>query len=98
MSRLNPNARIAIFVGDGLSDRYAAGCADVVFAKDALSAYCDERAIAYTPYGDLGLVAQKLEGLADVLTCQAERPVLGGARRLEIANCQLSIDNFDFKE
>jgi 2-hydroxy-3-keto-5-methylthiopentenyl-1-phosphate phosphatase len=98
MTRLNPSSRMTIFVGDGLSDRYAAACADVVFAKDALAVYCDERAIAYTPYGDLGLVAQKLECLADVLTCQAKGPVLGGARRLAIAECQWSIDSFGFKK
>jgi 2-hydroxy-3-keto-5-methylthiopentenyl-1-phosphate phosphatase len=68
MTRLNPSSRITIFVGDGLSDRYAAACADVVFAKEALAAYCDEQAIAYTPYDHLGAVGQSLERLAWELT------------------------------
>lgn len=34
--------RSVVFIGDGTSDRYAAGYADVVFAKDALLAICLE--------------------------------------------------------
>ncbi len=49
-----------VFVGDGLSDRYAAAAADVVFAKDALAAFCREQAIAYHPYQCLTMVADRL--------------------------------------
>jgi hypothetical protein len=34
--------RSVVFIGDGTSDRYAAGYADVVFAKDALVRICQD--------------------------------------------------------
>jgi 2,3-diketo-5-methylthio-1-phosphopentane phosphatase len=61
MERLNPAAAVSVFVGDGMSDRYAAACADVVFAKDKLRAFCDEASIPYTPYGTLAAVAERIE-------------------------------------
>jgi 2-hydroxy-3-keto-5-methylthiopentenyl-1-phosphate phosphatase len=61
MARLNTTGGPAVFVGDGLSDRYAAAYADTVFAKDLLAAYCDERAISYTLYDSLATVARWLE-------------------------------------
>jgi 2-hydroxy-3-keto-5-methylthiopentenyl-1-phosphate phosphatase len=63
MERLNTTGGPAIFVGDGLSDRYAAARADLVFAKDDLAAYCDEQAIPYTPYESLATIAERLEHL-----------------------------------
>jgi 2-hydroxy-3-keto-5-methylthiopentenyl-1-phosphate phosphatase len=39
-----------IFVGDGLSDRFAVEVADVVFAKHELLAYCRERGLACRPF------------------------------------------------
>lgn len=50
-----------VFVGDGLSDRYAAASADVVFAKSHLAAYCVEHEIAHVEYGDLSDVAARVE-------------------------------------
>ena len=50
-----------VFVGDGLSDRYAASAADEVFAKDALASYCRQEAIACRRYKDLRQVASSLE-------------------------------------
>ena len=35
--------RQVVFIGDGESDRYAAGYADVVFAKHSLERFCLER-------------------------------------------------------
>jgi 2-hydroxy-3-keto-5-methylthiopentenyl-1-phosphate phosphatase len=63
MERLNTTGGPAIFVGDGLSDRYAAARADLVFAKDDLAAYCDEQAIPYAPYESLATIAERLEHL-----------------------------------
>lgn len=63
MERLTTTGRPAIFVGDGLSDRYAAARADLVFAKDDLAAYCDQQTISYTPYESLVTIAQRLEHL-----------------------------------
>jgi 2,3-diketo-5-methylthio-1-phosphopentane phosphatase len=51
----------SVFVGDGLSDRYAAACADLVFAKASLAAYCREHEIEHITYDGLGEVAAHLD-------------------------------------
>jgi 2-hydroxy-3-keto-5-methylthiopentenyl-1-phosphate phosphatase len=51
----------SVFVGDGLSDRYAAVAADMVFAKGTLATYCLQHSIAYTPYTTLAAVARRLD-------------------------------------
>ena len=63
MSLLNHHARPTIFVGDGLSDRYAATSADLVFAKDTLAAYCREQQVAHRRYQNLADVADQLDAL-----------------------------------
>jgi 2-hydroxy-3-keto-5-methylthiopentenyl-1-phosphate phosphatase len=61
MNLLNAHDAPAIFVGDGLSDRYAAGEADLVFAKKSLARFCGEQAIGFVPYESLAEVAARLE-------------------------------------
>jgi 2-hydroxy-3-keto-5-methylthiopentenyl-1-phosphate phosphatase len=61
MSLLNNTAAPTIFVGDGLSDRYAAASADLVFAKQSLAAYCVEQQIPFIAYDNLADVAAYLE-------------------------------------
>jgi 2,3-diketo-5-methylthio-1-phosphopentane phosphatase len=61
MSLLNRAGVPAVFVGDGLSDRYAAGVADLVFAKGSLAAYCRAEGIAHVSYEGLGEVAAYLD-------------------------------------
>jgi 2-hydroxy-3-keto-5-methylthiopentenyl-1-phosphate phosphatase len=63
---LNPNAAPVVFVGDGLSDRYAARAADVVFAKKSLAAYCAAQAIEFIAYENLRDVAREFEELLRV--------------------------------
>jgi len=46
LRRLGKNRQPVIFVGDGMSDRFAVEVADVVFAKRQLLAHCLERGIA----------------------------------------------------
>jgi 2-hydroxy-3-keto-5-methylthiopentenyl-1-phosphate phosphatase len=46
-----------------MSDRYAATCANVVFAKGKLAAFCDNAAIRYTPYDTLAAVAEGIDRL-----------------------------------
>lgn len=41
-----------IFVGDGLSDRFAAAEAHLTFAKSKLLKFCQEKKIAHRPYQD----------------------------------------------
>ena len=50
----------SIFVGDGLSDRFAAQAADIVFAKHKLADFCRTNEIAHERYEDLGQVAECL--------------------------------------
>jgi 2,3-diketo-5-methylthio-1-phosphopentane phosphatase len=61
MSLLNMKNAPSIFVGDGLSDRYAAAAADVVFAKKGLATYCSEEQLPYLPYETLSDVKAHLE-------------------------------------
>jgi 2-hydroxy-3-keto-5-methylthiopentenyl-1-phosphate phosphatase len=63
MELLNTTGGPTIFVGDGLSDKYAVARADLVFAKDTLAAHCDEQAISYTPYDNLAAIARRLDRL-----------------------------------
>ena len=53
--------RRVAFVGDGESDRYAAGYADVVFAKDGLVAICEASGIAFRPWGTFSDVTAWLD-------------------------------------
>jgi 2-hydroxy-3-keto-5-methylthiopentenyl-1-phosphate phosphatase len=61
MRLLNKTNAPCIFVGDGLSDRYAVESADLVFAKDGLAAFCTEQSIEHTPYQNLGEVAAQID-------------------------------------
>lgn len=63
MRWLNRAGAPSIFVGDGFSDRYAAECADIVFAKSKLANYCRERGVAHVAYDNLGTVAAYLKSL-----------------------------------
>jgi 2-hydroxy-3-keto-5-methylthiopentenyl-1-phosphate phosphatase len=49
-----------IFIGDGLSDRFAVEAADVVFAKHELLAYCREHGLACRPFETFGDVQKDL--------------------------------------
>ncbi|HEV7844243.1 MAG TPA: HAD-IB family phosphatase [Pyrinomonadaceae bacterium] len=63
MRLLNRTNAPAIFVGDGLSDRYAVESADIVFAKAGLAEYCLARSIEHVTYKNLGDVAAHVESL-----------------------------------
>ena len=63
MRLLNRANAPTVFVGDGLSDAYAAAKADYVFAKNGLAKYCREQLIEHVPYNDLGEVAAQLDDL-----------------------------------
>ena len=63
MSLLNRDAGPTVFVGDGLSDKYAATSADLVFAKDQLADFCREQQIAHRQYRSLADVAEQLDEL-----------------------------------
>ena len=62
---LNAERAPSVFVGDGLSDRYAAACSDLVFAKNALAQYCREQDIEHVAYERLREVASRLDSILD---------------------------------
>ena len=61
MRLLNPTDAPALFVGDGLSDRYAVNSADLVFAKSGLATYCNENGIEHASFTNLGDVAAQVD-------------------------------------
>ena len=67
--RLREGRQPVIFVGDGMSDRFAVEVADVVFAKRHLLAYCRETGIACHPFEtfeDVEVTIEKLLAPAPV--------------------------------
>jgi 2,3-diketo-5-methylthio-1-phosphopentane phosphatase len=58
--RLGKGKHPVIFVGDGLSDRFAVDEADVVFAKRQLLAYCQEHGKACHPFDTFAEVEQAI--------------------------------------
>ena len=58
--RLGKGKHPVIFVGDGLSDRFAVDEADVVFAKRQLLAYCREHGKACHPFDSFAEVEQAI--------------------------------------
>jgi len=65
LRRVGEGKHPVIFVGDGLSDRFAVDHADVVFAKRQLLAYCQERGKACRPYNTFADIEQAVAELLD---------------------------------
>jgi 2,3-diketo-5-methylthio-1-phosphopentane phosphatase len=63
MRRLSKGRQPIIFVGDGMSDRFAVEVADVVFAKRQLLAHCRETGIARHPFETFKEVHAVIESL-----------------------------------
>jgi 2,3-diketo-5-methylthio-1-phosphopentane phosphatase len=75
--RLGKGKHPVIFVGDGLSDRFAVDEADVVFAKRQLLAYCQERGKPCHPFDTFAEVEQAVAALLDT-ALQGRNIVAGG--------------------
>lgn len=65
MRRLGSGRSPIVFIGDGLSDRFAVEEADLVFAKRQLLAYCREEGIACRPFETFGEIEIALRQLID---------------------------------
>ena len=63
--------RAVVFIGDGASDRYAAGYSDHVWAKEQLAQLCREHGWAYRPWSDF---AEIDAWLADALEAWSADP------------------------
>lgn len=61
--RLRRKGSCVIFIGDGLSDRFAARAADVVFAKRQLLAHCRENGIPCRPFETFADVQTELAAI-----------------------------------
>ena len=58
-----PPENIIVYIGDGYSDFCAAEHSDIVFAKNALATYCNEKRIPHYPFGnffDIYYIFEKL--------------------------------------
>ncbi len=75
MRRVHKKGQPVIFVGDGLSDRFAVEAADVVFAKHDLLAYCREHHVACRPFETFGEVQRELAEILDAGTFACEAAV-----------------------
>jgi len=62
IARVAPGQRRVIFIGDGLSDRFALERAGLVFAKRQLLAYCREKGIACHSFETFRDIEGMLEG------------------------------------
>ncbi|MFM8998863.1 MAG: MtnX-like HAD-IB family phosphatase [Actinomycetota bacterium] len=54
------DARTAVFIGNGISDRWGAMHADVTFAKDALVTICEEDGTPFRAWGDFDDIRRSL--------------------------------------
>lgn len=71
--------RRVVFIGDGESDRYAAGYADVVFAKHSLLRFCLERGWPFQRWTEFSEVRAWLDG--ELVAFAADPSSLPGPRR-----------------
>ena len=56
VKRLKNDDRKVIYVGDGLSDKFASSASDVIFAKDELMEYLENNGIEYNRFSSLSEV------------------------------------------
>lgn len=61
--RLSGGHSPIVFIGDGLSDRFAVEAADLIFAKHQLLAYCREKGIECVPFETFGDIEAALKRL-----------------------------------
>ena len=63
--RVRGSASPVIFIGDGLSDRFAAQAADIVFAKRQLLSFCRENVIMCQPFETFADVEAQLAAILE---------------------------------
>jgi 2,3-diketo-5-methylthio-1-phosphopentane phosphatase len=68
--------RAVVFIGDGHSDRYAAGYADVVFAKHALLRLCEENGWAFRRWTEFVEVEAWLAGVLEAWRSDPASPLV----------------------
>jgi 2-hydroxy-3-keto-5-methylthiopentenyl-1-phosphate phosphatase len=66
--------RAVAFIGDGVSDLYAAGYADLVFAKQSLVRICETNGWPYRPWHDFAELESWLAGAIEAWSADRETP------------------------
>jgi len=70
------SGRAVVFVGDGESDRYAAGYADIVIAKHALLRLCAENGWPYQRWTEFGEIEAWLARVVDAWRADPDSPLV----------------------
>ncbi len=91
MRRFRDGHRPVVFVGDGLSDRFALEEADLIFAKRQLLAYCREHGIACQPFETFAEVREELDRV--LKTTEGESKV--ESRKLKVRKTRAVVAAFD---
>ncbi len=76
VERLGAGRAPIIYIGDGLSDRFAAEKSDLVFAKRQLAAYCEEHGISWRPFETFEDIQHAIEPLVAPSMARRRRAVL----------------------
>jgi 2-hydroxy-3-keto-5-methylthiopentenyl-1-phosphate phosphatase len=87
--RLRGEGNRVIFIGDGLSDRFAAQAAHIVFAKQQLLAYCREHQIACWPFETFADIETDLEALLE--GSSPKEATTKGAPKLRTRNLKVEV-------
>jgi 2-hydroxy-3-keto-5-methylthiopentenyl-1-phosphate phosphatase len=88
--RLGAGRRPIIFIGDGLSDRFAVEESHVVFAKRQLLAYCREKGIACRPFETF---AEIQRALAKLLGSGTSNRPQGKSQKLKVEGLGLKVES-----
>lgn len=86
--RLGRRANPVIFIGDGLSDRFAVEESDLIFAKRQLLAYCRHKGIACRPFETFADVELELEEIVE----SRESKETVQSRKLKVKGQGLKVD------
>lgn len=92
MRRFRDGHRPVVFVGDGLSDRFALEEADLIFAKRQLLAYCREHGVACQPFETFAEVQAELEKSLYLVEVKSRVE----SRELKVRKRRAAVASFDF--
>jgi HAD superfamily phosphoserine phosphatase-like hydrolase len=77
---------VVVFIGDGMSDRYGAAHAEMIFAKGRLARLCDEEGWPYAPWQTFGEITRWTEDAFGSGSLPRNQAELASARRDLVAS------------
>jgi 2-hydroxy-3-keto-5-methylthiopentenyl-1-phosphate phosphatase len=77
---------VVVFIGDGMSDRYGAAHAEVIFAKGRLARLCDEEGWPYAPWTTFAEISRWTDEAFASGTLPSSKADLANARRDLVAS------------